>query len=119
MSCKICKSLVISTAVSWTGSALTVTLPAGSYADGACYCVVVAQSIPAAVTVDAPVVLLIGEGAEQYPLQTCAGRPVTASRLHARTRYPVRVETTPTSAVFRLRGRISACGNNNLPAVSG
>lgn len=119
MSCKICNRLVISTAVAWTGAAVTVTLPAGSYADGACYCIVVSQSIPAAATVDAPVVLLIGEGAEQYPLQTCAGRPVTAARLHSRTKYPVRVETTPTSAVFRLRGRLSACGNNNLPAVSG
>lgn len=119
MSCNICKRLVISTAVAWTGSALTVTLPAGSYADGVCYCVVIAQSIPTAATVDAPVMLLIGEGTEQYPLKTCGGRPVTAARFHARTKYPVRVETTPTSAVFRLRGRISACGNNNLPAVSG
>lgn len=119
MSCKICNNLIISTALTWTGSALEVTLPSGAYADGACYCIAIAQSIPAAATVDAPVVLLIGDSITQYPLQTCAGRPVTASRLHSRTKYPVRVETTPTSAVFRLRGRSCGCGNNNLPAVSG
>lgn len=67
--CKLCDHLVISQAVSFTGGNLVITLPAGSYNNGEKYCIVVAQSIPEATTINAPVVIQIGTGTTLYPLQ--------------------------------------------------
>lgn len=118
MSCKLCDRLIISTGVTWTGTALSIALPAGSYRDGERFCIVVAQAIPATATIDAPVVFTIGANTEEFSLVGCNCRPVTACRIHARTKYMVRVETTPTTAVFRLQRHVG-CGSNNLPAISG
>ena len=48
--CKLCDKFVISQAVTFTGGNLVVNLPAGSYGNGCKYCIVVAQTIPAATT---------------------------------------------------------------------
>lgn len=118
MNCKICDKLVISTAVNWDGTSLVIALPAGSFRDGEAFCLVVAQSRPATATVDAPVVLTVGADDTQYALTGCGCRPVTACQIGTRRRYPVRVATTPTGAVFRLMRRAEYCANN-LQAVSG
>ena len=49
--CKVCPRLVISQAVTFDAGTLTINLPAGSYNNGEKYCIVVAQSIPAAMTI--------------------------------------------------------------------
>ena len=118
MNCKICDKLTISTAVNWDGTSLIIALPAGSFRDCESFCMVVAQSRPAIATVDAPVVITIGADGTQYPLVDCHCRPVSACQIGTRTRYPIRVTTTPTKAVFRLMRR-SGCASNNLAAVSG
>ena len=61
--CKLCDKLIISTAVTFTpGTGLIITIPAGAYNDGCKYCIVIAQSIPAATTISAPVFIQIGTG---------------------------------------------------------
>ena len=72
--CKLCDKLVISQAVTFANGTLTVNLPAGSYGDGCVYCIVVAQTIPAATTITAPVVITIGDGTATYPLTDRAAR---------------------------------------------
>lgn len=62
--CKLCDRLVISQAVTFTGGNLVINLPAGSYNNREKYCIVVAQAIPAAATINAPVVITIGTGTE-------------------------------------------------------
>lgn len=53
--CKLCPNLIISQAVTFTaGTGLIINLPAGNYNDNQKYCIVVAQSIPAATTITAP-----------------------------------------------------------------
>src|SRR5699024_12880197 len=82
--CKLCNNLVISTAVAFTGGNLVITLPAGSYTNGCKYCIVIAQAIPDTTTINAPVVIQIGTGTEQYPLTKCNCAQVTACRSEER-----------------------------------
>ena len=84
--CKLCPNLILSQAVTFTGGNLVINLPAGSYNNGQKYCIVVAQAIPAATTINAPVVVTVGAGTQQYPLanQYCA--QVTACGIRTRTR---------------------------------
>lgn len=117
--CRLCDKIRISTAVEFTGGNLVITLPAGSYENGEKYCIVVAQSIPDATTINAPVVIQIGEGTEQYPLQRCNCSQATACNIRTRTRYSTVVVTNPTSGSFRLLGRTCCAPNNNLLSIDG
>lgn len=117
--CKLCDRLVISQAVTFAGGTLTINLPAGSYGDGCQYCIVIAQTIPAATTITAPVVITIGDGTEEYPLTNQCCAQVTACALRTRTRYSVRVATTATGGVFKMLGRGCCAPNNNLTAIDG
>ena len=117
--CRLCDRLILSQAVTFDGTSLVINLPAGGYTDGCRYCIVVAQSIPAATTINAPVVITIGDGTVQYPVTRCNCAPATACNISTRTRYPVRVETTAASGVFRLLGRVCGCTDNNLRSIDG
>lgn len=116
--CDLCDRLVISQAVTFDGTSLVVNLPAGCYCDGAKYCIVVAQSIPAATTINAPVVITIGDGTQQYPLYRANCAQASACSIRSNARYQVCVETTPTSGTFRLLGRTCCC-TNNLRCING
>lgn len=117
--CRLCDNLVISTAVAFTGGNLIITIPEGSYADGNKYCIVIAQSIPATTTINAPVFIQIGAGTALYPLNKCDCTQATACSMRTRTKYSTRVETTPTSGIFKLLGNVCCAPNNNLAAVNG
>lgn len=117
--CRLCDKLIISTAVAFTGGNLVITIPAGSYNNNCKYCIVLAQAIPAATTINAPVVFTIGTGTQQYPLVNRCCRPVTACGIRTRTKYSVCVETTPTSAVFKMLGNPCCQPNNDLRSVNG
>lgn len=117
--CKLCDKLVISQSVTFSDGNLIIDLPAGSYNDGCKYCIVVAQSIPATTTINAPVVITIGTGTQQYPLLKCDCSQATACSIRTRTRYSTCVETTPTSGVFKLTGKICCAPNNNLRGING
>lgn len=118
-SCRLCDRLIISQAVTFADGTLTINLPAGSYANGCKYCIVIAQSIPAATTINAPVVVTIGDGADTYPLTRCDCAQLTACALRTRTRYATRVVTTPTGGSFRLLGRAACAPNNALQSING
>ena len=118
--CKLCKRLIISTAVAFTaGTGLVITIPAGSYLDDEKYCIVVAQSIPSATTINAPVFIQIGTGTQLYPLEKCDCTQTTACSIRTRTRYSTKVETSPTTGVFRLLGNICCAPNNDLTSING
>ena len=117
--CRLCDKLVISQAVTFAAGVLTINIPAGSYADGCKYCIVVAQAIPDATTITAPVVITIGAGTVAYPLTGCDCAQLTACAIRTRTRYAVRVATTPTGGTFKLLGRACCAPNNALAAIDG
>ena len=118
--CRLCDELIISTAVTFTaGTGLVITIPEGSYADGCKYCIVVAQAIPDATTIAAPVFIQIGTGTVLYPLNKCDCTQATACSIRTRTKYATRVETNATGGVFKLLGKVACAPNNNLTSIDG
>lgn len=117
--CRLCDRLVISQAVTFADGTLTINLPAGSYANGCKYCIVVAQTIPAETTIVAPVVITIGEGTEEYPLTRCDCAQVTACSIRTRTRYATVVSTDATGGTFKMLGRPCCSPDNRLAAIDG
>ena len=117
--CKICPRIKISQAVTWNGTSVVINLPAGCYNDREQYCIVIAQSIPSAATVNAPVVVTIGSGTQQYPLNLCDCSQATVCNIRTRTRYAVRVATSSTSGAFKLLGRCHCAPTNNLESING
>lgn len=117
--CSLCDNLVISQAVNFADDTVIIDLPAGSYADGHKYCIVIAQTIPATATIGSSVVFTIGGTATQYPLVTRNCRQVTACGIRTRTRYSVCVETSATGATFRMLGTPCCSPDIRLASVSG
>lgn len=117
--CRLCDRLVFSQAITFADGTLTVNLPAGSYGSGCKYCIVLAQTIPAATTITAPVVITIGDGTEEYPLTNRSCAQVTACALRTRTRYSVVVSTGAASGSFRMLGRGCCAPDNRLRAIDG
>ena len=117
--CRLCDRLIISQTVTFTAPNLIINLPAGSYQNCERYCVVVAQAIPDATTINAPVFITIGDGTELYPLNQCNGVQATASGIRTRTRYATKVTTTATGGAFRLLGKICCYPTDNLTSIDG
>ena len=117
--CRLCDKLILSEEITFDGTSLVINLPAGSYNNNEKYCIVLAQAIPLTTIISAPVVITIGDGTVQYPLVNKCCRPVTACGVRTRTKYSVCVETTPTTAVFKMLGNPCCQPNNNLRAIDG
>lgn len=117
--CKLCPRLIISDSVTFTAPNLIIDIPAGAYNDCQQYCIVVAQAIPAATTLTAPVFVTIGGGTELYPLTRCNGVQATAAGIRSRTKYKTVVRTTANSGSFQLRGKICCYPTDNLTAIDG
>ena len=117
--CKLCDRLVISQAVTFADGTLTINLPAGSYRDGCVYCIVVAQAIPAATTITAPVVITIGDGTETYELVDRCCAQVTACGIRTRTKYAVLVTTNATGGTFKMLGQPHCSPSYALTAIDG
>lgn len=117
--CRLCDKLIISQAVTFTDGTLIINLPAGAYNNCGKYCIVIAQAIPAATTINATVVITIGTGTEQYPLTNRCCAQLTACAIRTRTRYSTVVSTTPTGGTFKLLGNACPCPTNNLTSIDG
>ena len=117
--CRLCDRLIISQAVTFAANTLTINLPAGSYGNGEKYCIVIAQTIPAAATITAPVVITIGDGTVEYPLVDRCCAQVTACALRTRTKYSTIVATDAAGGTFKLLGRTCCAPDNALAAIDG
>lgn len=117
--CKLCDKLIISQSVTFTAGTLIINIPAGNYDNGCQYCIVIAQAIPAATTINAPVVITIGDGTVQYPLTNRCCSQVTACGIRTRTKYCTTVSTSATGGSFRLIGKPSCSPDNRLSSING
>lgn len=118
--CRLCDRLILSNSVVFNSLGnLEINIPAGAYNNGEKYCIVIAQTIPDATTINAPVIISIGEGTVAYPLIDCDCRPLTAQSLRNRTKYSTRVVTNTTGGSFKLLGRICNEPNNDLRSIDG
>lgn len=113
----LCNNLIISQAVTFADSTLTINIPDGSYANGKKYCLVVAQDIPTTTTITANVVVTIGDSTTEYPLVNCNCTNVTAAEISSNTRYSTIVRTNISSGVFKLTGPICNCNNTSAAAA--
>ena len=116
--CQLCPKLILSQAITFADGNVVVNLPDGSYTDGGKYCIVLAQTIPATATINAPVVFTIGTGTTQFPLTNRCCAQVTACGVRTRTKYSTIVVTNSTGATFRMIGNPCCSPSNNLTAVN-
>lgn len=120
--CQLCRNLVISTSATIVTVAgtdtLVIDIPAGVYANNSKVCLVIAQAIPTTATIGTPVAISIGgDTTTVYPIVGCNCNQITASAVRTRRRYPLRVSTTATSAVFKSLGNLSCAPNVVLDAI--
>lgn len=116
--CKLSPRLIISETVTFTGGNLLIDIPAENYDNGCIYYIVVSKNIPEATTINAPVYITIGgDTATLYPLTKRNCAQATACAIRTRTRYTVRVSTTPTGGSFRLLGNLPCAPSNALQSL--
>lgn len=115
--CKLCKNLIISTAVAFdaTTNTLNITIPNNGYRNCEKVCIVVAQTIPVATTINALVNIVID--GTSFPLQRYNCTQITACEIRARNKYSTRVVTNTVSGVFRLIGKNYYCCPDNLDVL--
>ena len=116
--CRLCDRFILSDSVTFSGGNLLVDIPAGNYGNKCRFCIVVAQAIPAATTINAPVYVTIGGVTTTlYPLVKRNCVQATACSIRTRTVYPVCVVTTPTGGSFRLQANVPCAPNNALASL--
>lgn len=118
--CKLCDKLIISDAVTYTAAtnSLVIDIPAGTYYRGCKYCIVVAQTIPEATTINALVYVSIGgDVTNLYPLVRSNCAQVTACSIRTRTKYSTCVVTDTATGSFRLLGDVPCSPTAALPSL--
>lgn len=121
--CQLCRNLVISDSVSVVTvdgvATLVIDIPAGVYNNCSKVCLVIAQAIPDTATINMPVAISIGGVTTTvYPIVGCDCNQITASAVRTRRKYPLRVVTNATSAVFKSLGNLSCAPNNSIASIS-
>lgn len=120
--CQLCHNLVISTSVTVVTvdgtDTLVIDIPTGVYANGCKVCLVIAQAIPTTATISMPVAVSIGgDTTTVYPIVGCNCVQITACAIRTRRKYPLKVSTNATSAVFRSLGNLSCAPNTVLDTI--
>lgn len=121
--CSVCKNLTITSSVTVVTvdgvDTLVFDIPAGGcYCNGSKICLVIAQTIPETATINQPVAISIGgDTTTVYPIVRCDCAPATACQFRTRKKYPLRIQTSATSAVFKSLGGLSCCPTYQLQAI--
>lgn len=115
--CRLCRSLVISTAVAFDAgtNTLNITIPNNGYRNCEKVCIIVAQTIPATTTINALVNIIVD--GTTFPLQRCDCTQATACEIRTRTKYSTRVVTNTVSGAFRLLGKTYPCCPESLDTL--
>lgn len=119
--CKLCKNLILSTAINYDAAtnAVIVALPADVFENCKQYCIVLAQAIPEAATINSQVFFTIGTNPTQYPFVGKNCVPIYATQIRTRRIYQVKVNTDINTGVFRYVGGCLPSANraisNSLP----
>jgi hypothetical protein len=121
-SCNECPRKVYSSGISVvtvaTVPTLVIDVPLQSFRNCQRGCIVLTQNLPAAATISMPVAISIGgDTTTVYPVVSCNCNQVTACALRPRRRYPFKVATTPTGAVFKVLKNLSCSPDNNLLTI--
>lgn len=122
--CKLCNRLILSTAINYdaTTDRVLVALPADVFENCQKYCVVLAQAIPAAATINSQVFFTVGTNPTQYPFLNKDCTPIYATQIRTRKIYAVKVNTSIDAGVFKYVGNCclpstNRAITNSLPNV--
>lgn len=116
---KLCDHFVVTTAVAFTAGALVLTLPDDvTYGDREKFCIVIGQTIPAATTLNAPVVAVVGDGTTQFDVLTRCGAPVVAQQVAVRRIYPMYVRTSATTGTLTVLRQLPCVESTTLNALN-
>lgn len=97
---------------------LVIDVPLQSFRNCQKGCLVLTQNLPVEATIVMPVAISIGGVITTvYPVVSCDCSQVTACALRPRRRYPFKVSTTPTGAVFKILKNLSCSPNNDLLTI--
>lgn len=120
MSCnnRLCNNFIISTSVQYANNELVIQIPTGSYADNRRICLVIAQTIPNETTINAEVKIQVGSGAVLYDVINRNGLPLLAKSVRSRVKYPMIIQTSTDTGVFRLINGVY-CPTDTLQALNG
>lgn len=117
--CRLCRNVVLSQAITFTGGNLVVNLPADSYGNKEKYCIVLAQAIPTTATVTAPVVFTIGTGTTTYPFINNCCEPILANQVRTRRIYSTKVITSVGTGAFKYVGEcpLPSSASEEIPSL--
>lgn len=97
---------------------LVIDVPQQSFSNCQRGCLVITQNLPAAATIVMPVAISIGGVTTTvYPVVSCDCSQVTACAIRSRRRYPFKVLTNATGAVFKILKNLSCSPDNNLATI--
>lgn len=121
-SCNECPRKVYSAGITVetidTVDTLVIDVPLQSFRNCQKGCLVITQNLPTTATITMPVAISIGAVITTvYPVVSCDCSQVTACALRPRRRYPFKVSTTPTGAVFKILKNLSCSPNNDLLTI--
>lgn len=114
---KICNKAVFSQSVTLVGGTVIINIPQRSFNNCERICLFVVQNVPVAAPINAPVVITIGSSTTQYNLVKCDCSQVTACAIRSRHRYPIKIATTATSAVFKIVDGLCCSPSNVLQSI--
>lgn len=121
-SCNECPRKVYSSGVTVVAvdgvNTLVIDVPQQSFSNCQRGCLVITQNLPAAATIVMPVAISIGGvRTTVYPVVSCDCSQVTACAIRSRRRYPFKVLTNTTGAVFKILKNLSCSPDNNLATI--
>lgn len=97
---------------------LVIDVPLQSFNNCQRGCIVITQNLPAEATISMPVAISIGGVTTTvYPMVSCDCSQVTACAIRSRRRYPFKVSTNATGAVFKILRNLSCAPNNDLATI--
>lgn len=97
---------------------LVIDVPQQTFPNCQRGCLVITQNLPAAATIAMPVAISIGGVTTTvYPVASCDCSQVTACAIRSRRRYPFKVLTNATGAVFKILKNLSCAPNNDLATI--
>lgn len=97
---------VTAESVTFAGSTLTINVPQRTFYVGCPYFLRITEEIPETATVNAPVVITIGDGTVEYPLMKLFGGQAIAANLRSGYSYPIMLVQGGTNGAFRLLDRL-------------
>lgn len=119
-SCAGCCHFVKSTAVTLSGSVLTIQIPQATYSNHQKLCLCITQNLPAGITPNTTVSIQIGTAATLYPVYTKLGNKLYADSIRTRKIYPLSAATDVPSFVLTDLCKLCRTQHSfgNIPVVT-